>query len=160
MATCKVYGCQRELKASGFCHVHLKEHMKPKDYSKQQWGSEWQSWQKRQNLERSWKKEAVEHDRHARSRRKRTGAMDMATPAWLSDKQKAEIKAFYDEAKRLSKATGERHEVDHVVPLHSPVVCGLHVPWNLRVLTKEDNNRKGNRSFTEAMSNEEIDAEL
>ena len=161
MSKCKAMACEREVKAKGLCHVHLKEEMKPRDYSKRTfgngWGSEWQSWQKRMNLERSWKKEAVEHDRHARSRRKRTNAIDMATPAWLSDKQLALIKGMYEEARRLSKEKGERYEVDHVVPLHSPVVCGLHVPWNMRVISKEENNRKGNRSFQEAMNAEDID---
>lgn len=67
-----------------------------------------------------------------------------ACPAWLTPEQHNEIAAFYTEAARLTDETGIPHEVDHEVPLNGRNVCGLHVPWNLQVLTEEDNRRKGN----------------
>jgi 5-methylcytosine-specific restriction endonuclease McrA len=45
----------------------------------------------------------------------------------------------------LTKATGERYVVDHIIPLSNPDVCGLHVPWNLRVITQEENLKKSNK---------------
>jgi 5-methylcytosine-specific restriction endonuclease McrA len=45
----------------------------------------------------------------------------------------------------LTKLTGERYVVDHIVPLISEAVCGLHVPWNLRVITQDENLRKSNK---------------
>ena len=68
-----------------------------------------------------------------------------ATPKWLTENQKMEIRFKYRLAIALSRATGERHAVDHIIPLHGESVCGLHVPWNLQVLTQKDNLVKYNR---------------
>jgi hypothetical protein len=36
-------------------------------------------------------------------------------------------------------------DVDHIVPLRSTMVCGLHVANNLQMMMPADNQRKGNR---------------
>ena len=68
-----------------------------------------------------------------------------ATPAWLTKEQRNDIKQLYIEARKLTKLTGDKYEVDHIVPLINDDVCGLHVPWNLQVLTKDQNLRKSNK---------------
>jgi hypothetical protein len=68
-----------------------------------------------------------------------------ATPPWLTKEQKAAMKQLYVEAQRLTKLTGERYVVDHIVPLINEDVCGLHVPWNLRVITQDENLVKSNK---------------
>lgn len=68
-----------------------------------------------------------------------------ATPPWITKEQKQAIRQLYAQALQLTKITGERYVVDHIVPLRSPKVCGLHVPWNLRVITQEENLKKSNK---------------
>ena len=62
------------------------------------------------------------------------------TPAW-SDL--AAIKLVYVEAAKRDLT------VDHIVPLQGTLVSGLHVSWNLQMLTTEENCRKGNRFVVE-----------
>lgn len=68
-----------------------------------------------------------------------------AIPTWSTPAMRAQIRAKYRRASYLTKATGVPHAVDHIVPLLHPRVCGLHVPWNLRVITKQENIEKLNR---------------
>jgi hypothetical protein len=67
-----------------------------------------------------------------------------ATPSWANPFFIAEA---YDLAQRRSKATGFKWHVDHVVPLQSPLVCGLHVENNLQVIPASVNHAKGNRHW-------------
>lgn len=75
---------------------------------------------------------------------KRRSRKLLACPSWLTQEQLKEIEIFYKEAKRLFKETGIPHHVDHIVPLQGKRVSGLHVPWNLQVLTASANSRKNN----------------
>ena len=68
-----------------------------------------------------------------------------ATPRWITAEQKLDIRKLYLHAQKLTAMTGERYVVDHIVPLISPEVCGLHVPWNLRVITQDENLKKSNK---------------
>lgn len=65
----------------------------------------------------------------------------LATVPWADFN---EIRAVYQEADRLTEATGVKHNVDHIVPLNHPRVCGLHVHWNLRAIPAAPNMSKGN----------------
>lgn len=67
------------------------------------------------------------------------------TPKWLTSDQLDAIKLRYKEARALTRMTGVKHNVDHIVPLQGKTVSGLHVPWNLRVIPARDNARKKNR---------------
>ena len=91
----------------------------------------------------AWKennKTQVRADTKARRRKHR-----LATPIWLTRQQKSEIRQLYQIAITMTKTTGEQYVVDHIVPLRSEVVCGLHVPWNLRVIPRQENLLKSNK---------------
>jgi len=73
---------------------------------------------------------------------RRHAAKMSACPSWANHDT---IREFYDESERLSRETGVRYEVDHVIPLQNPRVCGLHCEINLQILTREENRAKWNR---------------
>lgn len=65
-----------------------------------------------------------------------------ATPIWAC---RESIERIYAEAHQLTIDTGIPHHVDHIVPLKSPIVCGLHTHHNLRAIPAVENMSKGNR---------------
>ena len=67
------------------------------------------------------------------------------TPKWLTEDDHWMIEQAYDIAVKRSEATNIMWHVDHIVPLQGRTVCGLHVPWNMQVITEVENKRKGNR---------------
>lgn len=66
-----------------------------------------------------------------------------ATPKWLSASDRKKISEIYHLASTLNNGSG-RYHVDHIVPLRGKLVSGLHVPWNLQILTAQQNQRKRN----------------
>lgn len=68
--------------------------------------------------------------------------LKVATPSWSE-------KFFILEAYRLARlrttVTGIKWSVDHIVPLQSSIVCGLHCHTNIRVVPAVINSSKGNR---------------
>ena len=75
----------------------------------------------------------------------RYSAKRRRTPPWLTAEHKRQIRAVYAECRRVSKETGVKHHVDHIVPLVGKTVSGLHVPWNLQIITGAENARKANK---------------
>lgn len=65
-----------------------------------------------------------------------------AVPYWS---ERELIRKLYKKAKELSKITGIEYEVDHIVPIISNDVCGLHVWNNLQILEKSLNRQKSNK---------------
>ena len=99
--------------------------------------------EQRRAARQAWKTrnpEAVQASANAWKRRARH-----AMPKWLTSEHKVQIREIYLAARDLTRRTGVKHVVDHIVPLRSEVVCGLHVPWNLQILTHIENSVKSNR---------------
>lgn len=64
-----------------------------------------------------------------------------AAPHWANE---FFINEAYDLAKRREAATGFKWHVDHIVPLKSDIVCGLHAYTNIQVIPAFINLKKSN----------------
>ena len=69
---------------------------------------------------------------------KRRSQNKLATPSWADHYL---INDMYKEAEY------QQLHVDHIVPLKSALVCGLHWEGNLQLLTSMENRKKGNRTW-------------
>lgn len=91
---------------------------------------------------RQWRIKNKDKDRAYTTRRR--AAKKRAIPKWASQ---LEINKIYQEAVRLTEIIKIEYQVDHIYPLTSKFLCGLHVETNLQILTKKENSIKGNRSW-------------
>jgi len=98
----------------------------------------WREWRLRNlDRERSRSREAKVRKRahYTALERARREQQRLATPRWA---KKETILQIYEEAVRRGL------QVDHIVPLRSPIVCGLHWEGNLQMLTAAENASKKN----------------
>jgi hypothetical protein len=77
---------------------------------------------------------------------KRRASKLQATPKWLTKDHYKLIEMQYQLASYLTECTGILWTVDHIIPLQGKNVRGLHVPWNLRVITEHENCSKNNKT--------------
>ena len=66
----------------------------------------------------------------------RVRKVQQAQPAWVD---KTDLLNVYIEAEALGL------EVDHIIPITHPLVCGLHVWDNLQLLSRSENATKSNK---------------
>jgi hypothetical protein len=87
---------------------------------------------------------AQNKDKLAAKSSRRRALKFQAIPDWFEADKVAEI---YQLAQGISFAMGEEYHVDHIVPLNSSLVCGLHCAANLQILPARLNLSKGNRDW-------------
>lgn len=86
------------------------------------------------------KKSCQPSSKQSRKLRKRTKRKcKLSVESW------SDIEAFL-----LDRPDG--YDLDHIIPLNHPDVCGLHNTWNFQWLSKDDNNLKSNK-FDGTMDN-------
>lgn len=89
-----------------------------------------------------WRKENPDKNRKQRARER---ARIKKATIQSSEYVDFALSEIYETAKLRSELTGVPHDVDHIVPLAGSVVCGLHAPWNMQILTRYENQSKGNK---------------
>jgi len=97
----------------------------------------------KRRYQEKWASENVVYTRALTKARRRKHRL--ATPKWLKRLDMLAIRHLYQIAVTMTRTTGEAYVVDHIIPLQHEDVCGLHVPWNLRVITRKENGLKSNK---------------
>ena len=82
--------------------------------------------------------------KNARTARRRAAKIQR-TPNWLTVDDYHAIRTLYETAAALTKSTGIKHHVDHIIPLQGRTVSGFHCPTNLQILTQSENCSKHNK---------------
>jgi hypothetical protein len=113
------------------------------------YNARWRAKNREYNKKRAAKWSKDNPDRCCIKRAARDALKIKATPSWA-------IGFFIEEAYRLAalrtKMLGYKWHVDHIVPLRSKLVCGLHVHNNLAVVPAVINIAKGNRHWPDMPS--------
>lgn len=99
----------------------------------------------RSNKTNRWQAYSNEYKKRTGETAKRRASIKNRTPSWLAEDDLWMIKEIYDLRFLRESITGTKWHVDHIVPINGKTVCGLHVPWNLRVIQASENLKKGNK---------------
>jgi len=106
----------------------------------QQSTREWWAAHPEKNVAKVRRWQRANPDKVAVHKARRRAARIQACPKWIPPR---DFYAIYRECRALTKSSGQLYHVDHIVPLKGKAACGLHVPWNLRILPAQENLLKG-----------------
>lgn len=107
------------------------------------------------NSERYKKREEAYRKKYPEKNRNKTARYRTkkvkATPPWFTKEHDKQCLSLQTRAVELERETGVKHHVDHIYPItgktrlngrYQHTSCGLHVPWNLKVLPGPENSKK------------------
>jgi hypothetical protein len=81
---------------------------------------------------------------HAENNMRYYASKKDAVPVWADIDR---IQKIYEACRKISARTGIAHHVDHIIPLRSDLVCGLHTHDNLAIIPAKMNISKSNRTW-------------
>ena len=100
----------------------------------------------RDSVLKSRKTYAIENqDKRTALRQNRRAARIKRTPPWAKDIMRDYMKLVSKFSKALTKRTGIKQSIDHIVPLQGELVSGLHLPWNIQIISLSENSGKCNK---------------
>lgn len=123
--------------------TNQKENYKNNKENKLKYAKEYQekNWSKHLEVCKKWNKNNKGKKNAATA--KRRASKKQATPPWTTSIDLENIKLIYIQAAELTKKSGISYHVDHIEPLQGKNGCGLHVLWNLQIITAKENLTKG-----------------
>lgn len=93
------------------------------------------------NIQRVRNWQQANPDKHCEIQVRRYASIKSSQPSWAD---RNAIASVYKTAAEMRKSGLDVH-VDHIVPLRSKLVCGLHVQSNLQIIDRKLNVIKNNR---------------
>jgi len=104
-----------------------------------------------------WKKRAAENSVEFRAtkaakRVRYRASKYQRTPKWLTKEHHKQIRGIYREAVVIQDRTGVKRHVHHIIPLRGKLVSGLHVPWNLAIVTVDEHHELHRQILKEELS--------
>lgn len=120
-----------------YMNSYLKEYSQRVEYKEIARSSHLKFYEKNKEavLQKSREKQKKNSAYYAMKCAERRSAKKQATPLWFDEEA---VKIVYEKAKKL------KMQVDHIVPLQSELVCGLHTWDNLQLLKRRENLKKSN----------------
>lgn len=154
MILCRMCGVEKSedafsLRSPGKKHKWCKScfsvyHKSYREKNTQRLSKYWLEWfhankQKAKEIQNKYIKSEGGRKKRLESTLRRQQRVKTATPVW------ADLEAI----KQIYENCPEGYSVDHIVPIYSQIVCGLHVHYNLQYLTAVENVKKGTKLLEE-----------
>jgi hypothetical protein len=157
LATSRAWKLENADRYKAWCSRYYQENRERCNFLTNEWwrrhperrkekGDRWSRQNRHKRLAATLQYQKVNAGRLNAKRAKRKALKLSATPTWADA---AAIDQYYLIAKYLSDELGVKFHVDHVVPLQSEIVCGLHAHTNLTISVGSWNCSKSNKWWPE-----------